>query len=135
MFSTQDNAPVRDTLHGDVLELQTETEFVRNLINKPEVLRPVSDAATALLGRPVRVHIASGQGREPNEGFARLVSFRGGAPGTGRAEVRKNSNLKKENVTMAKGGFRGPMGGGMNMNMIKQAQKMQQGHAEDAGGA
>ena len=27
---------------------------------------------------------------------------------------------------MAKGGFRGPMGGGMNMNMIKQAQKMQQ---------
>ena len=33
MFSTQDNAPVRGTLHGDVLELQTETEFVRNLIN------------------------------------------------------------------------------------------------------
>ena len=28
---------------------------------------------------------------------------------------------------MAKGGFRGgPMGGGMNMNMMKQAQKMQQ---------
>ena len=27
---------------------------------------------------------------------------------------------------MTKGGFRGPMGGGMNMNMIKQAQKMQQ---------
>ena len=28
---------------------------------------------------------------------------------------------------MAKGGFRGgPMGGGVNMNMIKQAQKMQQ---------
>ena len=27
---------------------------------------------------------------------------------------------------MSKGGFRGPMGGGMNMNMIKQAQKMQQ---------
>ncbi|NCB73396.1 MAG: YbaB/EbfC family nucleoid-associated protein, partial [Clostridia bacterium] len=27
---------------------------------------------------------------------------------------------------MAKGGFHGgPMGGGMNMNMIKQAQKMQ----------
>lgn len=27
---------------------------------------------------------------------------------------------------MAKGGFRGGVGGGMNMNMIKQAQKMQQ---------
>ena len=27
---------------------------------------------------------------------------------------------------MAKGGFRPGMGGGMNMNMIKQAQKMQQ---------
>ena len=27
---------------------------------------------------------------------------------------------------MAKGGYRGAMGGGMNMNMIKQAQKMQQ---------
>ena len=27
---------------------------------------------------------------------------------------------------MAKGGFRGGMGGGMNMNMIKQAQKIQQ---------
>ncbi len=27
---------------------------------------------------------------------------------------------------MAKGGFRGGMGGGMNMNMLKQAQKMQQ---------
>ena len=75
MFSTQDNAPVRGTLHGDVLELQTETEFVRNLINKPEVLRPVSDAATALLGRPVRVRIASGKAEKPNEGFERLVSF------------------------------------------------------------
>ena len=75
MFSTQDNAPVRGTLHGDVLELQTETEFVRNLINKPEVLRPVSDAATALLGRPVRVRIASGKAEKPNESFARLVSF------------------------------------------------------------
>ena len=27
---------------------------------------------------------------------------------------------------MAKGGFRGGMGGGMNMNMVKQAQKVQQ---------
>ena len=27
---------------------------------------------------------------------------------------------------MAQGGFRGGMGGGMNMNMVKQAQKMQQ---------
>lgn len=27
---------------------------------------------------------------------------------------------------MAKGGFRGGMGGGMNMNMVKQAQKIQQ---------
>lgn len=27
---------------------------------------------------------------------------------------------------MAKGGYRGGMGGGMNMNMIRQAQKMQQ---------
>lgn len=27
---------------------------------------------------------------------------------------------------MTKGGYRGGMGGGMNMNMIKQAQKMQQ---------
>ena len=75
MFSMQDNAPVRGTLHGDVLELQTETEFVRNLINKPEVLQPVADAATALLGRSVRVRIASGKAEKPNEGFARLVSF------------------------------------------------------------
>jgi len=29
-------------------------------------------------------------------------------------------------MDMAKGGFRGGYGGGMNMNMIKQAQKMQQ---------
>ena len=75
MFSTQDNAPVRGTLHGDILELRMETEFVRNLINKPEVLQPVADAATALLGRPVRVRIASGKAEKPNEGFARLVSF------------------------------------------------------------
>lgn len=75
MFSTQDNAPVCGTLHGDVLELRMETEFVRNLINKPEVLRPVSDAATALLGRSVRVRIASGKAEKPNEGFERLVSF------------------------------------------------------------
>ena len=27
---------------------------------------------------------------------------------------------------MAKGGYRGPMGGGMNMNTMKQVQKMQQ---------
>ena len=75
MFSMQDNAPVRGTLHGDILELQMETEFVRNLINKPEVLQPVADAATALLGRSVRVRIASGKAEKPNEGFARLVSF------------------------------------------------------------
>lgn len=75
MFSTQDNAPVCGTLHGDLLELRMETEFVRNLINKPEVLQPVADAATALLGRPVRVRIASGKAEKPNEGFARLVSF------------------------------------------------------------
>ena len=75
MFSTQDNAPVRGTLHGDLLELRMETEFVRNLINKPEVLQPVADAATALLGRSVRVRIASGKAEKPNEGFARLVSF------------------------------------------------------------
>lgn len=75
MFSTQDNAPVCGTLHGDILELRMETEFVRNLINKPEVLQPVADAATALLGRPVRVRIASGKAEKPNEGFARLVSF------------------------------------------------------------
>ena len=75
MFSTQDNAPVCGTLHGDILELQMETEFVRNLINKPEVLQPVADAATALLGRSVRVRIASGKAEKPNEGFARLVSF------------------------------------------------------------
>lgn len=75
MFSTQDNAPVCGTLHGDILELRMETEFVRNLINKPEVLQPVADAATALLGRSVRVRIASGKAEKPNEGFARLVSF------------------------------------------------------------
>ena len=75
MFSTQDNAPVCGTLHGDLLELRMETEFVRNLINKPEVLQPVADAATALLGRSVRVRIASGKAEKPNEGFARLVSF------------------------------------------------------------
>ena len=75
MFSTQDNAPVCGTLHGDLLELRMETEFVRNLINKPEVLQPVADAATALLGRSVRVRIASGKAEKPNESFARLVSF------------------------------------------------------------
>ena len=68
MFSTQDNAPVCGTLHGDLLELRMETEFVRNLINKPEVLRPVSDAATALLGRPVRVRIAR-KGRKAERGL------------------------------------------------------------------
>ena len=75
MFSTQDNAPVCGTLHGDLLELRMETEFVRNLINKPEVLQPVADAATALLGRSVRVRIASGKAEKPNKSFARLVSF------------------------------------------------------------
>lgn len=49
------NGPIRPELKGDVLNLAAESDFVKNMIAKPEVLQAVGQKASALLGRPVRV--------------------------------------------------------------------------------
>ena len=132
MFSMQDNAPVRGTLHGDILELQMETEFVRNLINKPEVLQPVADAATALLGRSVRVRIASGKAEKPNEGFARLVSF--GEEHPELVELKK-FQLEKGECHYGKRRFPRPDGRRHEHEHDQAGPENAAGHAENAGGA
>ena len=63
------NGPIRPELKGDVLHLVAESELVKNMIAKPEILQTVGQKAAVLLGRPVQVTagIAGGpaiQGRD-----------------------------------------------------------------------
>lgn len=49
------NGPIHPELKGDVLNLAADSEFVKNMIGKPDILQTVGQKASALLGRPVRV--------------------------------------------------------------------------------
>ena len=50
--------PVRPQLENDLLVLVAETDFVKNVVDIPEVLEPAERIASALLGRPIRVRCA-----------------------------------------------------------------------------
>ena len=76
MFSTADNTPVRGRLSGDRLLLITENEFTFGIVNRPNVLQPVSEKAAALLGRPVAVQVQKGGAEQPDSaGFDKLLRF------------------------------------------------------------
>ena len=76
------NGPITPRLQGDVLTLLAGSEFVKNMIARPEVLQAVGRKASALLGRPIRAAAAL-QGQQFADGHDRLddVIARGSALG------------------------------------------------------
>lgn len=70
-FTTSDAAPVRGFLRGQRLILQASTEFIKKMIDKPEVLQIVSAKAAAVLGKPVVVQVVL-QGQDMGSGDDKL---------------------------------------------------------------
>ena len=73
------NGPVKPLLKGDTLTLIADTDFVLNIIRKPEVQTLVQQKASAMLGRQVGVQFArkgqiTQQGNDPMDA---LVAFGG----------------------------------------------------------
>ena len=73
------NGPVKPLLKGDTLTLIADTDFVLNIIRKPEVQTLVQQKASAMLGRHVGVQFArkgqiTQQGNDPMDA---LVAFGG----------------------------------------------------------
>ncbi len=54
-FAASPNAPVKGILQGDKLVLMCSAPFIKDMINKPEVLGLIENKATAKLGRKIRV--------------------------------------------------------------------------------
>ncbi len=72
MFNTAENAPVRGVLDGATLRLEAADALTLAVINKPNVLQAVSEAAAAILGRSITA-CAVPRGSENTSGFERLL--------------------------------------------------------------
>ena len=65
-------------IEGDLLTLVAQSEFIKNMIEIPEVLEPAARIASALLGRPVRVRcVKKGSFNKPSnaDAFNSLLRF------------------------------------------------------------
>ena len=62
-FATTPNAPVKGILQGDKLVLVCSAPFIKDMINKPEVLDLIGSKATAKLGRKI-VAVAKDQSEQ-----------------------------------------------------------------------
>jgi len=70
--------PVRSMVEGDLLTLIAETEFVKNVVDIPQVLEPAAQIASALLGRPMKVRcVKKGSLNRPtnDDAFQSLLQF------------------------------------------------------------
>ena len=69
--------PVQPQLDGDLLTLVAETDFVKNVVDIPQVLEPATRIASALLGRPMRVRCAKRGAKtvSQNDAFDSLLKF------------------------------------------------------------
>ena len=75
-FVATDNAPVRGVLKGNRLDLVCSNGFIKELIDKPQVLEVMSRKASAQLGRPVNAFAVDGsQKPKNNEGMSHLLEF------------------------------------------------------------
>ena len=76
MFSTSEGAPIHGTLEGDLLCVTATSDFVLQIINKPDILQLLAEKASAIVGRKITVKLGR-QGDEPkkNAGFERLLGF------------------------------------------------------------
>ena len=57
-FATTPNAPVRGILQADKLVLMCTAPFIKEMINKPEVLALIENKAAAKIGQKIRVVVA-----------------------------------------------------------------------------
>ena len=69
--------PVKPQLEGDLLTLVADTDFVKNVVDIPEVLETAGCVASALLGRQMRVRCMKKGKQVPSGGnpFSDLVQF------------------------------------------------------------
>ena len=75
-FVTSPNAPVKGNLVGDRVVLNCDTQFARDMVNKPEILSIISRKASAILGRPVRAEaVDKSAANEHSAGFQQLINF------------------------------------------------------------
>ena len=54
-FATTPNAPVQGYLQGDALVLMCTAPFIKDMINKPEVLELIENKTSARVGRKIRI--------------------------------------------------------------------------------
>ncbi len=75
-FATSPNAPVQGVLQGDKLVLMCSAPFIKEMINKPEVLALIENKASAKLGRKIRVVADDKTGsNERNAQMEQLLQF------------------------------------------------------------
>ena len=69
--------PVKPQVEGDLLTLVADTDFVKNVVDIPEVLDAATQIASALLGRPMKVRCAKkGTASRGNvDAFNELIRF------------------------------------------------------------
>ncbi|MFR8332173.1 MAG: hypothetical protein ACLU9S_07255 [Oscillospiraceae bacterium] len=75
-FTPAPDAPVQGVLKGDWLELQCVNGFVRDMVNKPEILQRIGQCASGMLGRPVQVRVTDLQAKpKTGENLQALLEF------------------------------------------------------------
>lgn len=72
-FSTNENAPIRGTLTGDVLELHADNAFVLGIVDRPPVMQTLSEVASAIAGRSVAVRFGKSLQQSAGGGLERLI--------------------------------------------------------------
>ncbi len=73
-INTNDSNLVTPRLSGELLELVTATEMVRSIVDKEDVRDFMTQKASALLHRPVRVRFTVRSGRDGEDPMNRLIS-------------------------------------------------------------
>ena len=75
-FVATDNAPVRGSLKGSRLDLVCSNGFIKEMIDKPQILEVVSRKASSQLGRPVNAFAVDGsQKPKTNAAMNQLLDF------------------------------------------------------------
>ena len=75
-FATGPTAPIQGVLQGDRLLLVCNAPFVKDMVNKPEVLELVNRKASAILGRPILSAVTDEKGRHTkSEQMEKLLQF------------------------------------------------------------
>ena len=75
-FVATENAPVRGIIRGNRLDLLCSNGFIKEMIDKPQVLEVVSRKASAQLGRPVNAFAVDGSQKPQDNGrMDQLLNF------------------------------------------------------------